>query len=184
MLSKSNWPGNPFIFSWQLVAQFHGSHLQQCWPGCSSNFLWNLMPFLGVSRNSRHAVRNLLESTEKWQVLFWNICASHWNLIFDNPGSIKHIMFGKRPHDFSVEEYGNRKERNCLWIGLIGGVVAFPIWEQEAVDTDQGQQGTWRRRRFHLAPPGQTFLEQLHLGVWMVYLILWRVKHLFFNILT
>ena len=47
-------------------------------------------------------------------------------------------MFGKRLHDFSVEEYGNGKERNCLWIGLVEGTVAFPIWEQEAVDTDQG----------------------------------------------
>ena len=50
---------------------------------------------------------------------------------------IKHIMFGKRLHDFSVEEYGSGKERNCLWIGLVEGTVAFPIWEQEAVDTDQ-----------------------------------------------
>ena len=65
-------------------------------------------------------MRNLLDSTEKWQVLFLNVCfsleylVSHWNLIFDNPGSIKHIMFGERLHDFSVEKYENWKERNCL----------------------------------------------------------------------
>ena len=47
-------------------------------------------------------------------------------------------MFGKRLHDFSGEEYGNGKERNCLWIGLVEGMVAFPMWEQEAVDMAQG----------------------------------------------
>ena len=61
-------------------------------------------------------MRRLLESTEKWQVFFLNICATHWDLIVDllSQSMIKHSMFGKRLHDFSGEEYGNRKERNCL----------------------------------------------------------------------
>ena len=44
--------------------------------------------------------------------------------------------------DKSSFEYcdGNRKERNCLWIGLVEGMLAFPIWEQEAVDMDQGDR--------------------------------------------
>lgn len=141
VVSKSNWPGNPFIFFLITCSTISWKPLTEMLAWVQP-FLWNLIIFLGMSRNSHYAMRRLLESTEKWQVFFLNICATHWDLIVDllSQSMIKHSMFGKRLHDFSGEEYGNRKERNCLWIGLVEGMLAFPIWEQEAVDMDQGDR--------------------------------------------
>ena len=158
VVSKSNWPGNPFIFFLITCSTISWKPLTEMLAWVQP-FLWNLIIFLGMSRNSHYAMRRLLESTEKWRLFLEYLC---YSLGFDSWFAI--TIYDKAQHVWKKTPWllrwgiweQERKELPVNWPSRRH--VGLPHLGARGSGHGPGGQGTRSRGRSHIALPGQTCL--------------------------